>query len=51
MSIIRRHKSSKVSLKPGMVVSLGHRFGERYSGKFSGENSAVGLAHERDGST
>jgi hypothetical protein len=38
-------------LKPGIVVSEGQRLGLRYSGKFSGENSAVGLAQAREGST
>jgi hypothetical protein len=51
VSIMRRQRFSKVSLKPGIVVSEGQRLGLRYSGKFSGENSAVGLAQAREGST
>ncbi len=34
-----------------MVVFPGQRLGERYSGKFSAENSGVGIAQERVGST
>lgn len=50
-SMMSRHRSSRLDLKPGRRSSAGHRFGERYSGKVSSENSAVGLAQSRVGST
>lgn len=49
--MMRRHRSSRLALKPGRRSSDGHRLGERYSGKVSSENSAVGRAQSREGST
>jgi hypothetical protein len=49
--MITRQRSSNVSWKPGRMSLEGHIFGLRYSGKFSGENSAVGFAHAREVST
>ncbi|MBE3045100.1 hypothetical protein IMZ48_21610 [Candidatus Bathyarchaeota archaeon] len=49
--MIRRHSSSRLGRKPGRRSSDGQRFGERYSGKVASENSAVGLAQSREGST
>lgn len=51
MSIIRVQSSSKVLRKPGSRLSDGQRLGDRYSGKLERENSGVGTALSREGST